>query len=182
MVHCDTPSAILNDLRSMARAAKSAGLLVIADVVSTLGAVLVDVDSWGVDVAIGGSQEALNAPAGVTMMSVSPEAMEEARRTGYRGFYMSLAQWEEWLDKRGVFPYTVSEPLLYAVSEAINMVLEEGLDSVYSRHLAARRATWAGIEAMGLRPYPAGLEHSSPIVTAFEVPEGVNEAKVRELA
>lgn len=182
VVHCDTPSAMLNDLAGVAKVAKSFGALVIADVVSTIGAVPLQVDSWGVDIAIGGSQKALNAPAGVTLMSVSEEAMERARRVGYQGFYMSLLQWESWLDSKGVFPYTVSEPLLYAVSEAINVVLEEGLDAVYSRHLAARRAAWAGFEALGLRHYPDLMEHSSPTVTAAEVPEGVDEAKLRDLA
>lgn len=182
VVHCDTPSAMLNDLAGVARVAKSFGALVIADVVSTIGAVPLQVDSWGVDIAIGGSQKALNAPAGVTLMSVSEEAMERARRVGYQGFYMSLLQWDSWLDSKGVFPYTVSEPLLYAVSEAINMVLEEGLDKVYSRHLAARRAAWAGFETLGLRHYPDLMEHSSPTVTAAEVPEGVDEARLRDLA
>ncbi|WP_427973325.1 pyridoxal-phosphate-dependent aminotransferase family protein [Acidilobus sp.] len=182
VVHCDTPSAMLNDLAGVARVAKSFGTLVIADVVSTIGAMPLQVDSWGVDIAIGGSQKALNAPAGVTLMSVSEEAMERARRVNYQGFYMSLLQWESWLDSRGVFPYTVSEPLLYAASEAINMVLEEGLDRVYSRHLAARRAAWASFEALGLKHYPDIMEHSSPTVTAAEVPGGVDEAKLRDLA
>lgn len=182
VVHCDTPSALLNDLAGVSRVAKSFGALVIADVVSTIGAVRLDVDGWGVDVAIGGSQKALNAPAGVTLMSVSEQAMERARRVNYRGFYLSLLQWESWLDERGVFPYTVSEPLLYAVSEAINSVLEEGLDSVQARHEAARRASWAALEAAGLRPYPESMEYSSPTVTAMEVPQGVDEARLRELS
>jgi alanine-glyoxylate transaminase/serine-glyoxylate transaminase/serine-pyruvate transaminase len=182
VVHCDTPSAMLNDLSGAAKVAKSYGLLVIADVVSTVGAVPLSVDSWGVDIAIGGSQKALNAPAGVTLMSVSEAAMERARKVNYQGYYMSLLQWESWLDEKGLFPYTVSEPLLYAVSRAIDLVLAEGLESAYRRHLAARSAAWRAVEALGLAHYPDLVEHSSPTVTAMELPRGVDEARVRELA
>ena len=173
VVHCDTPSALLNNLAEVAKVAKSYGLLVIADVVSTLGAMPLDVDNWGVDIAIGGSQKALNAPAGVTLMSVSEAAMERARKVNYQGYYMSLLQWESWLDEKGLFPYTVSEPLLYAVSRAIDLVLAEGLESAYRRHLAARSAAWRAVEALGLAHYPDLLEHSSPTVTAMELPRGL---------
>jgi Serine-pyruvate aminotransferase/archaeal aspartate aminotransferase len=181
VVHCDTPSALLNNLAGVAKVAKSYGLLVIADVVSTLGAMPLDVDNWGVDIAIGGSQKALNAPAGVTLMSVSEAAMERARRVSYQGYYMSLLQWESWLDEKGVFPYTMSEPLLHAISRSIDLILSEGLEGVYRRHLAARAAAWKAVDALGLAHYPDIIEHSCPTVTAMEVPKGVDEAKVREL-
>lgn len=115
-------------------------------------------------------------------MSVSEAAMERARKVNYQGYYMSLLQWESWLDEKGLFPYTVSEPLLYAVSRAIDLVLAEGLESAYRRHLAARSAAWRAVEALGLAHYPDLVEHSSPTVTAMELPRGVDEARVRELA
>ena len=181
VVHCDTPSAILNPVEEIARVAREHGALTVVDAVSTVGAMPVDVDGSGIDVLIGGSQKALNAPPGLTILAVSERAWEEIERTSYEGFYLNLRLWRDVLEE-GEFPYTMSDPLVRALHEAVSLVLEEGLDKVYERHLKAREASWRAAEALGLKPYPSSIEDSSPTVTALEVPEGIDGEKLREHA
>lgn len=181
LVHCDTPSAILNDLKTLSNVVGGFGPLLIVDAVSSVGGVEVDVDGWGIDILIGGSQKVLNAPAGLTILTVSEEAWERVDRVGYSGFYLGLRQWRDMLDGKRVFPYTFSESLLYALSESLDMLLEEGMPEVYRRHLVAREASWAALEALGLEPYPLTISDSSPTVTAIMVPEGVDEKALRRL-
>ncbi len=181
MVHCDTPSAIINPLNEISRIARSFGLVSVIDAVSSIGGVSIDVDRSGVDILIGGSQKVLNVPPGLTIISISDHAWEEIERTGYQGFYLNLRLWRASLDEQGIFPYTFSDPLLRALDESLNMIFEEGVENVYERHRRARDASWRALEAAGLKPYPESKEHSSPTVTAIEIPRGVDDARLREL-
>lgn len=180
LVHCDTPSALLNDLSGVAKIAKSHGKLLVVDAVSSVGAVPVDFDEVGVDVLIGGSQKVLNAPTGLTVVAVSKAAWERIEEVGYRGYYMNMRAWRDMIDYKRVFPHSMSDVLIYALEESLKMLFEEGLESVYRRHQLARRASWEALGAMGLEPYPLELEYSSPTVTAFCVPPGLSDVSIRE--
>jgi len=179
LVHCDTPSALLNDLRGISKVVRSWGAHLIVDAVSSVGGVEVDFDGWGIDILITGSQKALNAPTGVTIVAVSRSAWDRIAKAGYRGVYLSLPSWREMLDGRGVFPYTVSDPLIYALDEALNMIFEEGVENVLKRHEMARKASWEAASSIGLEPFPASIEHSSPTVTALTLPRGVDGERLR---
>ena len=180
IVHCDTPSAILNPLEEVAKIANNHGVLLVSDSVSAIGGVPVEVDKWGVDILIGGSQKALNLPPGLTIVTISSRAWEEINKTNYQGYYLNLKTWKEMLDQKQVFPYTMSDTLIYALDEALNILFEEGLENVYKRHNQARKASWSALEAANLEPYPLEIEYSSPTVTAIQVPRGVDEKQLRE--
>jgi alanine-glyoxylate transaminase/serine-glyoxylate transaminase/serine-pyruvate transaminase len=179
LVHCDTPSALLNDLKGVAKIARDRGAYLVVDAVSSVGGAEVKFDNWGVDVLIAGSQKALNAPTGVTIMAISKRAWDRIERTGYRGIYFSLRLWREMLDGKGVFPYTMGDSLIYALDEALNILFEEGLENVFMRHELARRASWEAASSLNLEPFPASIDDSSPTVTALLVPQGVEEARLR---
>ncbi|AEA12627.1 Serine-glyoxylate transaminase [Thermoproteus uzoniensis 768-20] len=182
LVHCDTPSALLNDLRELGKVVRSFGPLLVVDSVSAVGATEIKFDDWGIDVLIGGSQKALNVPTGLTIFAASERAWERFKAVGRGSFYLNPMLWKEMLDGRGVFPYTFSDVLLYALDEGLKMIFEEGLDSVYARHEAARRAARAALEAMGLQPYTADVSCTCPTVTAFAPPPGIRPADVRKIA
>lgn len=182
LVHCDTPSAIFNDLREVGRIVRSFGPILVVDAVSSIGAAEVKFDDWGVDVLIGGSQKALNAPAGLTILAISERAWERFKKVSRGSFYENPFLWKEMLDERGVFPYTFSDVLLYALDESLRALFEEGLDSVFARHEAARRASRAALEAMGLEPYPVDVSCTCPSVSAFLAPGGIKPSDVRRVA
>lgn len=181
LVHCDTPSALLNDLEEASKIARSFGVLLIVDAVSSIGASRIDFSARGLGILVGGSQKALNAPAGLTIVAISPQAWEAIEERGYRGLYMDLRLWREMLDGKGVFPYTMSDVLVHALDEAASMILEEGLDSVFRRHEASRRASRTAAEALGLEIFTESLECTCPSVTAIKPPEGVEERRLREI-
>ena len=181
IVHCDTPSAILNPVEEVAKIARSFGVLTVVDAVSSIGGVPIDVDGSGIDILIGGSQKVLNVPPGLTIITISKNAWDEVERVKYEGFYLNLKLWKEELDKEGIFPYTMSDTLIRALDESLNMIFEEGVNEVYERHRRAREAAWRALEAADLKPYPVSINDSSPTVTAIEVPNGISEEKLREL-
>lgn len=181
LVHCDTPSAVLNNLHEIGKVVKSHGPLLVVDAVSSIGGVPVDFEGSGVDILIGGSQKVLNTPPGLTIIAISKRAWDRINEVDYKGFYLDLKLWRDMLDGQGVFPYTMSDVLVYALRESLKMIIEEGVENVYKRHEAAKRASWRALGALGLKPFPSSPEHSSPTVTAFEVPRGIVEEDLRRL-
>ena len=179
LVHCDTPSAILNPLEEVAKITNNYGVLLVSDSVSAIGGVPIEVDKWGIDILIGGSQKALNLPPGLTIITVSSRAWEEIDKTNYQGYYLSLKIWKEMLDKKDIFPYTHSDTLIYALNESLDMLFEEGLENVYQRHQQARKASWKALETANLEPYPLEINYQSPTVTAIQVPAGIDEKQLR---
>ncbi|HMK82785.1 MAG TPA: alanine--glyoxylate aminotransferase family protein [Candidatus Bathyarchaeia archaeon] len=182
-VHCETPSGVINPLEKIAKACQKHGTILIADTVSSLGGVPVDVDKWGIDICVGASQKCLSAPPGLTLISISEKAWEliGSRRDKIHGYYLNLWQWNEWWKKNKLFPYTASISDIYALDEALDMYMEEGLERAIERHRIISNAAIAGCRAIGLTPYPkTDLDHS-PTVTAIIKPPRIDEHKLRML-
>ena len=164
-VHCETPTGALNDLDAVLERCRERGLLTIVDAVSSLGGTPVPMEK--IDLCIGASQKCFSAPPGLTTVSVSDRAWERIEDTDSRGFYTDLGLWRG-VAETGDFPYTHLESNCYGLAEAVSMILDEGLDSVYARHeAAATRCRELGDE-IGLETYP-DADRSSPTVTAFAV-------------
>lgn len=180
-VHCETPSGVLNPLKEIARQCSKRGVVLVADVVSSLGGVPVEADAWEVDVCLGASQKCISAPPGLALVSVSDRAWEivRSRKGKIPSYYLSLGQWNEWWKKSKLFPYTPSVSDIYALDEALDMIFEEGLPSVFSRHAKVSRALIAAVRTMGLAPFPASDKFHSPTVTAFWKPARLDEEKLR---
>jgi len=182
-VHCETPSGVINPMEKIARACHKRGIILIADAVSSLGGVPIDVDRWGIDICLGASQKCLSAPPGLALISVSEKAWEliGSRRDKIPGYYLNLWQWNEWWKKNKLFPYTPSISDIYALDEALDMYMEEGLESVIERHRIISNAAIAACRAIGLTPYPKTDQDHSPTVTAIIKPPTIDEHKLRML-
>lgn len=180
MVHCDTPSAMLNPLEEIVPVLKQHGILTIVDAVASMGGDPVLVDEWGIDIVLGGSQKAFSAPPGLTIVAISKAAWAkmEQRRNPIPGFYVNLLNWKTtWLKDR-VFPYTQPISDLYALDAAIDGLLAEG-DAVYERHFQVAEATRQTLIRGGFELYPQDGA-SADTVTAFLIPQGLDDAKVRQ--
>lgn len=175
-VHCETPSGVLNPLEGVAKLCRDRGVVLVADVVSSLAGVPVDTDGWGVDVALGASQKCLSAPPGLAIVSVSERAWERirSRRGDAPGYYVNLMQWDDWWNKKRLFPYTPSISDINALDEALDMLLEEGVPRSIRRHRKVSRALLAGARELGLEPYPKSDSFHSPTVTVLRNPPGVD--------
>lgn len=171
MVHCDTPSGVLNNIETICKLLKSEGILTVVDSVSAVGATRICVDDWGIDIALGGSQKALSAPSGLTIMTVSDDAWKAIlnRTTPIPSFYCNLALWKNCV-KEKLFPYTMPASDLIAFDIAIDNIYKEGVDKVISRHYTAAEYVRTRLMDMGVELYlKSGY---SPTVTAFCPPEG----------
>ncbi len=155
-------------------------ILLIVDAISILGGDELPVDKWNVDLCVTASQKCLMCPPGLSFISVSKKAWSkiETKRTN-RSYYFDLLMWKKYQED-GYTPFTPSVPLFYALDEACEMILEEGLQRRYQRHRVCAQAVYDSMEAMGLGLL-AEEEFRSNTVAAISSPPGIEEGKVREL-
>ena len=175
VVHAETSTGVLNPLQDVLTVAGKVGALTIVDAVTSLGAIPLRAQEWGVDACYSCTQKGLGAPSGLAPLTLSPRANE--RRVASRSFYFDLALLEDyWLRRK--YHHTISAPLIHALREALAVVEEEGLDARWDRHRRNHLALVAGLEALGLDLLPAPGERLWTL-NAIRVPDGVDEADVR---
>lgn len=180
-VHAETSTGALQQPKPICEAAHQAGAIVIADTVTSLGAVAVDVDANGIDVAYSCTQKGLSCPPGLSPITVSPLALDHlrARKTPVREWYLDLKLLLDYYDGRK-YHHTASATLLYALHAALQAIVEEGLQKRIERHLEAHNYLVAGLTALGLTMHvPQGQR--IPNLNTPHVPAGVDEARVRRI-
>ncbi len=172
VVHSETSTGVVSDVQALAGAAKEAGALTVVDAVSSLGAVPLETDPWGLDVVVAGSQKALMTPPGLSLVTVSEAAWERSRRATMPRFYFDWGRMRAAL-ATGSTPFTPAVTLVAALDVALGMLLDEGLEAAFARHAALGRACREGAKAMGLELFSPDEERSA-IVTAILTPDGVD--------
>ncbi len=151
----------------------------VVDSVSLLGGVELPVDKWNVDVCMTGAQKALAAPPGISPISVSPKAKKYMVENPPSTMYFNLARYFKYYEESKHTPFTPALPLLYAYREALTIMLEEGLESVYKRHKVCSDALYSGLSAIGLTPF-AKEEDRSITIVALNYLEGLQDKIFRD--
>lgn len=173
MVHCETPTGTLNDLQPVLDLLDDHDILSVVDAVSSLGGMPVPTDQ--IDVCLGASQKCFSAPPGLTTAAISERAWETMEDREPQSLYTNFLPWRDVSEE---FPYTHLTATVAALDVALDLVLEEGLDTVYARHdVAAERCRERGSE-LGLECYP-DPERRSPTVTAFHLPGEATQVQRR---
>ncbi len=181
--HNETATGVKSDIagirKAMDRATHPAMLFV--DGVSSIGSMPFEMDGWGIDIAVAGSQKGFMLPAGLAILGLSPKAvaaMDTARlpRTffDFRDMQKSYAA--------GGYPYTPAVGLINGLATAVQMLQDEGLANVYARHHRIAEGVRRAIAAWGMRPCAASSDLYSDTVTAVVVPEGFNGTDVVKVA
>jgi alanine-glyoxylate transaminase/serine-glyoxylate transaminase/serine-pyruvate transaminase len=180
VVHAETSTGALQPMDGLGEIAHRHGALLVADCVTSLGGVPVEIDAWGVDAAYSASQKCLGCPSGLAPVTLGPRALEAmASRTGpAHGWYLDLGLLGRYWGKDRAYHHTISSTMVYALREGLRLVEEEGLEARWERHRVHAEMLWDGLEAMGLALHVAA-EHRIPSLTTVRVPEGVDEALVR---
>jgi aspartate aminotransferase-like enzyme len=173
--HSETSTGVVCDLQSLAATAKGAGALAVVDGVSSLGAVPLETDAWGIDVVASGSQKALMTPPGIGLVSVSEAAL--AALGSSPRFYFD---WEKTRAGQAKLDsaFTPAVSLVRALDVALGLLVEEGLEAAFDRHVRLGRACREGAKAMGLELFSPD-EDRSAVVTAILTPEGVDAGELR---
>jgi aspartate aminotransferase-like enzyme len=172
LTHSETSTGVVADVQGLAAAARHAGALVVVDAISSLGAVPLETDAWGVDVVASGSQKALMAPPGLAMASVSRAAWEASRRSTSPRMYFDWETTRE-AQSRLDAPFTPAVSLVVALDVALGILLDEGLETAFARHARLGRACREGAKAMGLELFSPDDDRSA-VVTAIRTPDGVD--------
>jgi len=177
----ETSSGVLTQLAGFRKVADELGALLIVDAVASLAGVPLNVDKDRIDICFSGSQKAISAPPGMSPITVSP-ACEEVfrnRKTRVSSWYFDLTTAMNYWGKDRLYHHTPPISLIYALREAMRLVVEEGLEARWERHRTNQLALIAGIEGLGLELLVKKPEERLPTVTAVMIPGGVDDVKLR---
>jgi len=182
VVHNDTATGITSEIPAIRSAIDKSGhnALFCVDTISSLGSIDYQHDDWVVDVTVGASQKGLMLPPGLSFNAVSKKALEASKRANLPRSYWD---WQDMLNanKEGVFPYTPATNLLYGLREAIRMLLEEGLDHVFSRHRRLADAARSAVKAWELELNVLIPGEYSNSLTAVLLPHGHDADGLRKV-
>jgi aspartate aminotransferase-like enzyme len=156
------------------------GAFFIADAVSILGGDELPVDKWNIDICVTASQKALAAPPGVSPMSISSRAKKHMQSNPPPTQYLNLKRYFKYYEENFETPFTPALSLFYAFNEALDMVLEEGIDERIKRHKICAEAFYAGLNTMGLTPFAKRDAQSNVVIAANYLP-GMEDKKFRGL-
>jgi alanine-glyoxylate transaminase/serine-glyoxylate transaminase/serine-pyruvate transaminase len=181
IVHAETSTGAHQDLTGLAAIVHDAGMLLAVDAVTSLGGHDLQVDQWGIDAIYSGTQKCLSCPPGLSPVSFSPRAIErmDARTTKVRSWYLDVSMLKNYYLGEGGRAYHHTAPInmIYALREALAIVVEEGLQNRIDRHREMHLLLRAGLEELGLQYIP---KHSLCTLNCVSVPEGIDEAAVRK--
>ncbi|MEM9330782.1 MAG: aminotransferase class V-fold PLP-dependent enzyme [Pseudomonadota bacterium] len=182
IVHNETSTGCVSPVLEVRKAIDAVGhpALLMVDSISGLASIDLNFDEWGIDVCVAGSQKGLMLPPGISFNCISEKALEVSNHAGVARSYWDWAEMIE-QNKRGYFPYTPATNMLYGLNEAIEMLHEEGLDTVFSRHQRHARATRAAVAAWGFETQCKRQGQESGVLTAVRMPEGHSADALRAL-
>lgn len=180
-VQAETSTGVFQKSKAICAAAHEAGALVIADTVTSLGGMPVEIDSNGIDIAYSCSQKGLSCPPGLAPITLSPRALEwlRAKSTPQRTWYLDLKLLDEYYDGAHRYHHTAPISMFYALREALLAIAEEGVENRFARHRRNHLAFVAGVEALGLKMHVAEGRRLWTLNTP-RVPEGIDDLKVRK--
>ncbi len=179
IVHAETSTGEHQPLDEISQIVKAHGALFVVDAVTSLGGIDLPVDKLGIDACYSGTQKCLSCPPGLSPVTFSDRAVDMVmkRKTKVTSWYLDITMLKNYWGTDRVYHHTAPINMTYALREALQMVLEEGLPERIARHERNHRALRSGLERLGLNYIP---EHSLTTLNAVHVPEGVDDAAVRK--
>ena len=176
---CETSTGVLNPVQALAETVKQVSdALIVVDGVSCVAGTETEMDKWGVDIVVTGSQKAFMLPAGLAFIAASERAWKKIEANPQPRFYLDLKKHRDSIEK-DTTPFTPAISILYGLQQVLNLLEEEGLENVYRRHRLMRDMTRAAFKALGVRLLTSD-EDASPTVTAV-YPEHFDAEQFRKV-
>src|SRR6266508_172310 len=175
MQHSESSTGVLHDVKGIAAATGATGAILIVDAVSSLAIADLQMDAWGVDLVVAGSQKGLMLPPGLSFCALSEKAWGHVKASRLPKYYFDLtAEWKAVSKNEAHFTPAVS--IVLGLREVLRMIEAEGLQNVLKRHERLARATRSGVEALGLDLFAKATP--SPALTAVAAPRGLDSEQV----
>jgi len=181
LVHAETSTGAWQPMAGLGALCHDHGALLVVDTVTSLGGMPVEIDAWGADAVYSGTQKCLSCPPGLAPFSLSARALDalKARKQKVQSWYLDATMIADyWAEGKRAYHHTAPISMVYALREALRLVLEEGLPARFERHRRNSEALLAGLAALGCQPQ-ASAGHRLPSLNCVKVPAGVDEAAVR---
>ncbi len=180
IVHAETSTGAHQPLEEISKVVHAVGGLLLADTVTSLGGVPVEVDAWQLDAVYSGSQKCLSCPPGLAPVTFSPRAVSsiERRRTKVASWYLDMTLVRNYWGQDRAYHHTAPINMNYALREALCVTLDEGLDARFARHAQNHRALKAGLAALGIS-YAVAEGVQLSMLNAVVIPPGVDDARTR---
>jgi len=175
MQHSESSTGVLHDVRGIAAATRHSQAILIVDAVSSLGIADLQMDAWGVDVVVSGSQKGLMLPPGLSLCAVSQKAWGHVRTSRLPKYYFDFTAEAKSVEK-GEAHFTPAVSIMVGLREVLRMLEAEGLANTFRRHDRLARATRAGVEALGLEIFAKATP--SPALTPVVAPAGIDSEKI----
>ncbi len=181
VVHAETSTGVLQPLEGIIEAAHGSDALVIVDAVTSIGGHPVNVDERGIDICYAGTQKCISCPPGLAPFTMNDRALEviTSRQVPVRSWYFDMSLLANYWGSDRVYHHTAPISMIYALHEALSIIVEEGMEARAERHRRNHLAFVAGIEAMGMSMQVDNPAERLWSLNAVVVPEGVDEAAVR---
>ena len=198
MVHGETSTGQMQPLAEIGKACRDLDILLVVDAVATIGGTPVETDAWHLDAVMGGTQKCLSVPSGMAPLTYNSRVEQKlmSRKTVERGLrdatsaraegrtiasnYFDLSQLQDYWSSARLNHHTEATSMLYGLHEGLRILLQEGLEARFQRHLVNERALVAGIQGMGLQLY-GDMSSKLPVVTCITIPEGIDGESVRSM-
>jgi len=181
LVHAETSTGVLQPLREASKLAKQHDALFMVDTVTSLGGHEVAVNDWGIDICFSGSQKCLSCPPGLSPFTVNQAALDllKRRRKKVQSWYFDLSMLHSYWSSSRFYHHTAPILMIYALHEALSIIVDEGIENAIQRHLKNGNALKAGLEAMGLALH-AQEGHRLSMLTSVRIPSGIDDLKIRK--
>jgi alanine-glyoxylate transaminase/serine-glyoxylate transaminase/serine-pyruvate transaminase len=181
IVHAETSTGAWQPIADLGDICHESDALLLIDTVTSLAGVPVEIDAWGVDAVYSGTQKCLSCPPGLAPVSFSQRGVDaiNRRKTKVQSWYLDMTMVMRYWAEERFYHHTAPITMVYALREALRIVLEEGLEARWERHMRNHRALKAGLSALGIR-YAAAEGHQLPELNAVLLPAGADDAATRK--
>lgn len=181
VVHAETSTGALTPVDEISQLARNAGALMMIDTVTSLGGCPVRLDEWGIDAVYSGTQKCLSCPPGLAPVSLSPRALEVAKKRSRKvqSWYLDVNMLASYWGQERVYHHTAPITMNYALHEALRLVLLEGLEKRWARHERHHHLLRRGLDELGLK-IASQEGHQLWQLNAVTMPDGIDEAALRK--
>ncbi len=178
ITHNETSTGVTNDLKTLCQIIKDHGALSVVDGVTSVCAMPLKMDEWGIDVLVSGSQKGFMIPPGLAFLSANDKAFEVHKQCKRSGFYFNWDAYKKSVNANST-PYTPAVNLFVALDTALDMILKDGLENMQTRHKKHSCALRAAIKAIGLKPFVEDENIASCAITSILPPDGISVPDIR---